>query len=68
MGTAARWCAISAQLQQDTVQRRLHHYLAPGAHLQGMAGVVDVFAGAGESGQIRLAFSSSGHAPLNFVF
>jgi hypothetical protein len=37
-----------AQLQQDAVQRRQQHEVAPGAQLQGVAGVVDVLAGAGE--------------------
>jgi len=37
-----------AQLHQQLVQRRQHHGVAPRAQLQGVAGVVDVFAGAGE--------------------
>jgi hypothetical protein len=37
-----------AQLEHDAVQARQHHLVAPGAQLQGVAGVVDVFAGAGK--------------------
>ena len=34
------------QLEHDAVQRRQQHHIAPGAQLQCVAGVVDVFAGA----------------------
>ena len=37
-----------AQAQEHAVQFRQNHHVARGAQLQGVAGVVDVFAGAGE--------------------
>jgi hypothetical protein len=48
MGTSAKACAISRSLSDDGVQARQHHLVAARAQLQRVAGVVDVFAGAGK--------------------
>jgi hypothetical protein len=52
------------QLRADTVQRRQQHLFARGLQHQRVAGVVDVFAGAGEVHELGRAASSSGW-PLN---
>jgi glutathione S-transferase len=44
------------QLGDDRVQRRQKHDIARALELQGVAGVVDVFAGAGEMHELRRSF------------
>ena len=45
-----------AQFEDDAVQPRQHHLVAARAQLQGVAGVVDVFAGAGKVHEFRCFF------------